>query len=52
MSDGQRFGLILGASCALLSVLPDTHSWVILIARPVAVMLALCAIAPWKGDAE
>lgn len=49
MSDGRRFALICGVACGLPTCLPDTTSWLVFVTRPIVVVLALCALAPWRS---
>jgi len=50
MSNGGRFGLICGIALMSPSLFPDTHSWLTFVARPLLVVFALCALAPWQGE--
>jgi hypothetical protein len=50
MSDTQRFWLIVAVAAGLPSILPDTHSWLVYVGRPAVALMALMALAPWRGD--
>lgn len=49
MIDGRRFALICAVALITPTLFPDTHSWLVFVARPCIVVFALCALAPWKS---